>query len=231
MHSSSIRATSSKCVIFYLKYRRLPKLHLQWPNVLSKRLESLYAMSSGFNRNLPKLYVSRWESRLWSEMGPLLRLPWKINRFLTFYFINRSFFILISSKFILQFSGRHPNCKCTNRDHVYDPSLRYCDLQCDDGVNVSPFCTCKTYYKHFHVRKTAKCRPYAYPDRPCPPFAIGKSPNCHCLQDGHVFIDYAWGCFKEYSVKGFTVSCSEANCNNLLTLSEIEPRRLIRVFG
>ncbi|XP_031619942.1 multiple epidermal growth factor-like domains protein 11 [Contarinia nasturtii] len=126
--------------------------------------------------------------------------------------------------------GHHPNCKCENKDHVYDPGLRFCNHPCEDGVNVSPFCTCPTYYKHHLVRETGKCEPYAYVGRPCPPYAIGKGPNCHCLQTGHFFITYGWGCFTEYSVGGVTFSCKDSNCSQLLSSAEIEPKSIIRNF-
>lgn len=111
---------------------------------------------------------------------------------------------------------------CENKGDVYDSSLRFCGAACEDGIRAHPLCTCESFYKFFLHKESRKCQSFTYEDRPCPPNAIGKSPNCHCVQDKHFFVPYGWGCFEEYEIGGKIFSCEDDRCKHFSNFSRDE---------
>ena len=147
-----------------------------------------------------------------------------INLFNSFFWTDLTFFKCL---FLL---GRHPNCKCEKEGYAYDDYLRYCGKLCDDGFSIYPNCVCESFYKHFLDKNTLKCMPFGYADRPCPPNAVGKSPDCRCLQEYHFFIPYGWGCFNEYAMGNATISCKDSKCRQFVTSNGVEPKAFLQIF-
>lgn len=122
---------------------------------------------------------------------------------MNFRFEKSVFFILLIEELFL--IGKYPNCECHSRDHIYDRKSNQCEVPCENGHDIYPNCDCGNELKFYFDIKTRKCQPYATPDRPCPPTAVGStavgsSPDCHCLQYGSFFIPYGWGCFNDKNV-------------------------------
>lgn len=144
-----------------------------------------------------------------------------INKKLCFRSINRN----------VNFSGRYPNCVCENTHHIYDKSNKQCNIPCENGINSYPNCGCVNPLKEYVDKTTGKCVPYARAGRPCPPAAIGISPDCHCLQEGYYFIPYGWGCFNKHFV-GFIdwIGCTGPFCDDLYEQG-IDPKLLLSLVG
>lgn len=132
----------------------------------------------------------------------------------------------------IDFPGLYPNCVCENSHHIYDKSNKQCNIPCESGIHSYPNCKCVNPLDEYVNKTTGKCVPYARPGRPCPPAAIGISPKCHCLQEGHYFIpSYGWGCFNKHSVDFIDrIGCAGQFCDDPFEQS-IDPKLLLSLVG